>query len=149
MPATTSDEPITVAPDDAAAIRQFNDAIRPETVDAKRAVLVGPSGEALPIPEPIYEALRQAAALMAQGRAVALIPVDQEFTTQQAANYLNVSRPYLIKLLEREEMPYTLVGRHRRIRFGDLQKYRRNRDRCRSEVLDRLTQLGQETGGYE
>jgi excisionase family DNA binding protein len=149
MPATTSDEPIAVAPDDAVAIRQFNDAIRPAQTDERRALLVGPSGEALPIPAPIYEALRQAAALMAQGRAVALIPIDQEFSTQQAANHLNMSRPHLIKLLENGEIPFTKVGRHRRVRFGDLQEFRRKRDRRRTELLSDLTRLAQETGGYE
>ena len=56
-------------------------------------------------------------------------------TTQQAADFLNVSRPYLIKLLEQGEIPYIKVGSHRRIPFPDLMKYKEQRDMKRSQLL--------------
>ncbi|MFC7512890.1 helix-turn-helix domain-containing protein [Streptomyces thermocarboxydus] len=74
------------------------------------------------------------------------MPVDAVLTTQQAADMLNVSRPYLIGLLESGEIPYKLVGRHRRIRFADLRQYLREDDVRRKEAADELMELDQELG---
>jgi excisionase family DNA binding protein len=148
MPARSTDEFITATPDEAAAIRRFHDALKPSAHRGREAVLTDSSGHAVPVPEPLYETLRRASGLMAEGRAVALVAVDKELSTQEAADYLNVSRPFLVKLLEQGEIPFTHVGRYRRVRLDDLQHYRERRDRRRKEILDDLTRMGQQTGGY-
>jgi excisionase family DNA binding protein len=81
---------------------------------------------------------------MAAGRGVTLIPVDAELTTVQSAEILNVSRPYLIKLLEEGQIPYRKVGKHRRIRMEDIMNYKRAIDKRREAVLDQLAAEAQE-----
>lgn len=78
------------------------------------------------------------------GDAVTLVPVSQMLTTQQAADILNVSRPFLIGLLERREIEHTMVGRHRRIRAEDLFAYRERRAVARDKALSDLAALDAE-----
>ena len=86
---------------------------------------------------------------MAQGNAVTLVPLHAELTTQEAANLLNVSRPFLNKLLDRGELKFHKVGTHRRIRFGDLEEYRQGRELKRASDMEALAEQAQELGmGY-
>ena len=87
---------------------------------------------------------------MASGQGVTLIPEDAELTTVQAADILHVSRPFLIKLLDGEQIPYRRVGKHRRIRMEDVMNYKRSIDQQREAVLDQLVADAQEQDmGYD
>src|SRR5258708_5118390 len=81
---------------------------------------------------------------MAAGRGVTIIPENAELTTVQAADVLNVSRPYLIKLLEDGALPHRKVGKHRRVRMEDVMAYKEKIDRERAAVLDQLAAQAQE-----
>jgi len=72
------------------------------------------------------------------GDAVTLVPIQQMLTTQQAADLLNMSRPYLIKLIEKGDIPHSMVGRHRRLKAEDVFAYKTTRDKARSKAMDEL-----------
>lgn len=79
--------------------------------------------------------------LISSGKGFKLIPVGAELTTQQAADHLNVSRPFLIKLLEAGDIPFAKTGRHRRIKAEDLFAYKAARDAQRGEALSDMAKL--------
>jgi len=105
--------------------------------------------ESVSIPESAFRLLNDILTQMAKGNAVTLIPVHAELTTQQAANILNVSRPYLVEQLEKGVIPHRKVGTHRRILFKDLMEYKETLDRNRLKTLDELAAQAQELNlGY-
>jgi excisionase family DNA binding protein len=113
-----------------------------------RLRLLGAGGKELELPESLVRLLRQAVHAMARDRAVTVVPVHKQLTTQQAADLLNVSRPYLVHLLDAGAIPSTKTGTHRRVRLEDVLAYRERRDEQRQADLDLLTQLGQDMGLY-
>lgn len=87
---------------------------------------------------------------LALGNTVKVVPIHAELTTQQGADLLNVSRPYLVKLLDEGVIPHTKTGRHRRIKFADLEAYKSQREAESHSALDEITAQAQELGmGYE
>ena len=105
--------------------------------------------EEIYLPVSALKMLGRILAQMAEGNGVTIIPIHAVLTTQEAADFLNVSRPYLVGLVERGELPATKVGTHRRIQFKDLLEYK-NRALAKSEeILNKLALEAQELGlGY-
>lgn len=100
--------------------------------------------ETVTVPMAAYALFTDMLNSMARGDAVTFIPLHAELTTQQAADLLNVSRPYLIGLLEVGKLPYHKVGTHRRIKFVDIMDFKRDSDEERKRALDSLIEEGQE-----
>lgn len=129
------------------AVRRIRDylAAHPGTDPVRiRGELAG--NDIIVVPRAATVMLAQILALLASGQGVQIIPDAAELTTQQAGDFLNVSRPFLIGLLESGEIPYRMVGTHRRIRFEDLREYRRRDDLKRRQAAGELTQASEELG---
>lgn len=110
--------------------------------------LVGPNGESLEIPESVFYVLERVAEVLARGDSVTVVPVGKELTTQQAADLLNVSRQYLVRLLDDGAISFRRTGKHRRLRIEDVLAFRERRDQEREATLGELARQSEEAGGY-
>lgn len=139
-------------PQDAALARTFGQVLAPYAKTdrpVKVRIAEDHDVQALELPAGAVTLLMDVLEAMAAGRGVTLIPENAELTTVQAADILNVSRPYLIKLLEENKIPHRKVGKHRRILMEDLMAYKARDDQERQAVLDELAREAQEQGyGY-
>lgn len=115
----------------------------------ERPALVGREGVRLELPEPIFNLLARVVRTMREGKAVVLLPESESMTTQAAAEFLGVSRPFVVDLLEEDAMPHHKVGTHRRVYLKDLMEYQRQRDTRRRATLDDLRRKVEAAGLYE
>lgn len=134
--------PITPTEDERSALQAIDQII----ATSDRLQLVGSQGETLTMPASLLDALRQVVEHLDQGDAVTIVPSHKELTTQEAANLLNISRPYMIKLLETGVLPFTKVGKHRRVRLRDVLTYQATREQHERQGLAELARLSQEVG---
>jgi excisionase family DNA binding protein len=108
--------------------------------------LVTSDGEELDVPPALFELLVAVAEELERGNGVSVLPLHRQLTTTEAAQLLNVSRPHVITLLERGELPFEKVGTHRRVRLADVLAYRHVQDRRRREALDDMVRQGEDLG---
>jgi excisionase family DNA binding protein len=156
MNATISENFETVAPTEADAIlaRESSRRLSTHKLGRRSSVRIQLLGDAdqdeiISVPTSALRLFLHLLTEMSQGNAVTLIPTHAELTTQQAADLLNVSRPYLVKLLDEKKIPSRTVGKYRRVRFDDLMAYKQKDDDARAKILDQLTADAQELGmGY-
>lgn len=115
------------------------------------AALLGPDGQTVPLPMEAYQVLVKVVESMGAGKAITVAPLDQRLTTQEAANFLGISRPTLVKLIDRGEIAHERPagGRHRRVRLSDLVDYQRRMRAERRAALDDLTERAAAAGLYD
>jgi len=139
-------EPITASENERPALKKIEDVLNQEK---RRPRLIGPDGEEIELPLSVFQVLRQIIYHMMRGRAISVVPINKELTTQEAADILNVSRPYFVKLLEEGTIPFNVVGTHRRVRFDTLMEYKTHSEAEQDRKLDELTRLSEELGLYD
>ena len=131
------------------AVRAGSTSIRNKRPTLVEVVSEGDGSTRVTVPVEAFELLMEVLAHLANGHGVTVMPVKAELTTQQAADLLNVSRPFLIKLLDSHELPFRKVGTHRRVLLKDVVTYRQLDDARRKEAADALAAEAQELGlGY-
>lgn len=112
---------------------------RPSRLRALSVTVPNQQAETIPVPPSALPVIVEVLSQLAQGRAVTVIPVNSELTTQQAADFIGVSRPHFVKLLKQKRLPFRRVGTHRRVKFADLQAFQSREQKDRQKVLDELT----------
>jgi excisionase family DNA binding protein len=137
-------DPISVPETQGGQIRDLR-----RLIQLGNAKLVGPDGHQIPIPEPVHDLLLEILKNLQAGKAISIVPEHQQLTTQRAANILGVSRPFLVGLLESNDIPFHMVGSHRRIYLRDLLDFKRRRDNARREAINNMARTEMEAGTYD
>jgi len=146
-PSRFEPEPINPGSEETPLLQVLRTALEEPGARASAARLLAADGQPLELPESVYRVLVETVRELAKGTAVAVLPVRAELTTQEAADLLGVSRPYLIKLIEQSTVPCTLTaGNHRRLRLSDVLAYRRARDEDRRAALDEMSAEAERLG---
>ena len=148
--ARTHTDPTIPTAQEAVLARQLKEALErnPDAADSMRVEVtgVGKTTSTLELPRAAAMLLVRMLGEMAKGNAVSLVPTETEITTQQAADLLNVSRPYLVGMIERGELPARMVGNQRRLPLVDVLAYKADNQAKRLEVLAEMTAIDQELG---
>jgi excisionase family DNA binding protein len=156
MPTLMSEFPETVTPTEAEArlaresVKELARLLESNQEDPRfRLQQDGELSDPIALPLSAIRLLKVILAEMAQGHGIAMIPVNTELTTEQASEFLNVSLPYFISLLDEAKIPFRLVGTHRCVRLADVMAYKARNDQDRLDVLEELVAQAQELGmGY-
>ena len=144
LPPTEVDRRVPISDTDRSEIEQLYDAFR-----RGKAKLVAPNGEARLLPDSLYSFLVELIGLLNERKSVMIVQHQAKLTTVEAASILGVSRQFLVNLLERGEIPYHMVGRHRRMYARDLFQYKARRDGDRHRAIRDLAQAEASEGLYD
>lgn len=118
-------------------------------VDSRVTMQREDDSEAIEIPAAVFNVLLKVLSLMSEGRPFTLVSMNEELSTQQAADILNVSKPFLNKILELGDISHRKVGGNRRVKFSDVLAYKKQQDRCSKDSLKELADEAQELNmGY-
>jgi excisionase family DNA binding protein len=138
------DDAILIPSEDSAGLRNVSRLLR-----SGSPTLVGSGGDRADLPPSLCALLGDIVRNLENGRSLVLIPEDGQLTTQRAAELLGMSRPYLIRLLDRGDLPYYLVGKHRRMALRDVLAYATQRAEGRKTALDTVARDAFEAGLYD
>lgn len=105
--------------------------------------------EKIKIPLNALKLLAQILKVTSQGKPISIVPIATEMTTQAAADLLGCSRPHLVKLLEEGKIPFTKIGKHRRVKFEDVMAYKKRMKAKQQELLINIMKADEESGLYD
>lgn len=148
MTTATLDRVVSPVADERDALAGLRDQINAIVDLGGSAALVGPSGERVPIPGSVFEALRVVVDGMARGQTMTLMPHGARLTTGQAAEILNISRQHLVRLIDAGKVPCERTETHRRLRIEDVLKFRARRMQERRDAMTKLIVETEAAGGY-
>ena len=135
-----------MASESVARLSQF---ARRRKSNKSRVIRLTLQGEEIPIPEKALTYLIEVLSNMSDGKSMDIVAEEKELTTQQAADMLNVSRPFVVKLLEDGRIPFKKVGKHRRILLQDILRIKEQQSKTRKSQLEKLARDSQKLGlGY-
>ena len=145
---------MTVQADNAEQLQQAQDAFRqikqllaevedfPESADV--CIRVAGAEVTVPLPGALVQQMAEMLRHLAEGNAVSIVPLHSTLTTQQAADLLNVSRPYFVRLLEEGKIPFTKAGTHRRVTYRDVLAFKEQQSRDAESAMQELADQAQE-----
>lgn len=119
------------------------------TAPSARPALVGADGSRVELPDALHAVLKQVAEALSAGMGVTVAPQNARLTTQEAADFLGMSRPTVVRLLESGAIPMTKPGRHRYVELRHLLDYQESLRRERREALAQMAREAEEAGLYE
>jgi excisionase family DNA binding protein len=139
---------VEIAPRDQGEIEQASKLYRSLRHEGT-AALIGPDGARIDLPSSVHDLLVQIVEKMQEGKAVALLPLMEELSTQAAADLLGVSRQFFVRECEAHKLPFHYAGTHRRVLLKDLLDYNKRRERARREAIVRIARKSEELGDYD
>jgi len=138
-----------LSPESVATIRKNLDALKEYLSKGQVASIRVGKGKEIPLPESLINLFSQALTKAAAGKKVVIVEEDDEVSPEKAAEFLHVSRPFLVKQLDAGEIPFHMVGTHRRILMSDIIEYKRKRKERTREILQQMREEAEELGLYE
>lgn len=145
--ASFDSQPFVAPAEEVRLLELLRDALASSGPNGSATRLLSVDGVPVELPASVREVLVRVVRELAEGNAVTVLPVHAELTTQEAADLLNVSRPYLIGLLDDQVLPCTrTTGNHRRLRLVDVLAYKRSRDAARRAALDEMSEEAERLG---
>jgi len=139
---------IQVAPRDQQEIEQASKLYR-SLLHEGTAALIGPDGIKIDLPTSVHEVLVRVVEKMQEGKAIAVLPLMEELSTQAAADLLGVSRQFFVRECEANKLPFHHTGTHRRVLLKDLLDYKERREKARRESIVRIARHSEELGDYD
>ncbi len=138
-----------LSPESVATIRRNLEALKEYLSKGQVASIRVGKGKEIPLPESLINLLSQALTKAVAGKKVVIVEEDDEVSPEKAAEFLHVSRPFLVKQLDAGEIPFHMVGTHRRILMSDIMEYKRKRKERTQEILRQMREEAEDLGLYE
>ncbi len=133
------------------ALSSYNalEAVLKELKDKSPEIEIEETQDKIRIPLKALKLLAKILKAMGEGKPISIVPIAAEMTTQAAAELLGCSRPHFVKLLQEGKIPFTKIGKHRRVKFEDVSKYKEQMKKEQKELIIQMMKSDEESGLYD